>query len=155
MADIVVDMLEQLPNNMQRRFKDMGDGTWAEVISAVSGAGTSSIGSTKDNGPAQTLTRSYVTSADATGVIDLTAAPTSGQKIVIMDLVISTDTAMNVTVQMETSANVLAKYYMPANSTVQISPRGFFKGDAADKKIQLDASVAGNLAISINYFSEA
>jgi len=118
-------------------------------------AGTNMIGAAKDAGPNQTVTRTYTASADMQTAADITAAPTAGQKIVLMDLILSVGTAMSLSIQMETSANVLMKVYMAANSTVQITPRGFLKGDAADKKIQCDASAAGNVAITAIYFSEA
>jgi hypothetical protein len=108
-----------------------------------------------DNGPSQTLTRTYTASADMSTAAAITAAPTSGQKIVLMDVLISVDTAMSFSLQMETSANVLAKFYLPANGTMQVTLRGFIKGDAADKKIYGKASVAGNVAVTAVYYSEA
>src|SRR3990170_4546229 len=110
--------------------------------------GTNIIGATKDAGPNQTITRTCTTSADMQTAADITAAPTAGQKIVLTDLILSVGTTMSLTIQMETSGNVLAKVYMAANSTVQITLRGFLKGDTADKKIQCDASAAGNVAIT-------
>jgi hypothetical protein len=108
-----------------------------------------------DNGPSQTLTRTYTASADMSTAAAITAAPASGKKIVLMDVLISTDTAMNFALQMETSATVLAKVFLPANSVMQVTLRGFIKGDTADKKIYGKASVSGNVAITAVYFSEA
>jgi len=127
------------------------DGT----VTANQGTASATPWPTKDAGPYQTVTRTYTTSADMTGTADLTAAPTAGQKIVLMDLIISTDTAMSFTIQEETSATVFAKIYLAANSTAQITPRGYLKAAVADKKIQGDASAAGNVAITAVYFSEA
>jgi hypothetical protein len=99
--------------------------------------------------------RTYTTSADITTAAAITAAPTGGQKIVATDIMVSSDTAMLFSIQMETSANVLAAVRLPANGSVQISLRGYLKGDAADKKIYGKASVAGNVYITAVYFSEA
>lgn len=125
------------------------------TVTANQGTASSTPWPTKDAGPYQTVTRTYTASADMTTAADLTAAPTAGQKIVLMDLIISTDTAMSFTIQEETSATVFAKVYLAANSTAQITPRGYIKAAVADKKIQGDASAAGNVAITAFYFSEA
>jgi len=45
--------------------------------------------------------------------------------------------------------------FLPANGTVQITLRGYIKAAVADKKLQGKASVAGNVAITAVYFSEA
>lgn len=39
MADIVTNIYIPLPDNTNRRYKDMGDGTWAEVVSAAISGG--------------------------------------------------------------------------------------------------------------------
>lgn len=108
-----------------------------------------------DSGPTWTATRTYTTSADMQTAAALTVAPTSGQKIVLDDIIISTDTAMLFELEMETSGNVLAAVRLPANGTVQITLRDGLKGDLADKKIFGDASVAGNVYITACYHSEA
>lgn len=110
---------------------------------------------TTDAGPLQTITRTYTASADMTSAADITVAPTSSQKILAMDVVVSTDTAMNFSIQEETSATVFAKVFMPANGSVQITPRGYLKAAVADKKLQGKASVAGNVGITVIYTSEA
>jgi hypothetical protein len=112
-------------------------------------------GATKDNGPAQTLTRTYTASADMTTAAAITPAPGAGKKLVVMDLLISADTAMNFSIQMETSATVLAKVFLAANTPAQITLRGFLKGDAAAKKIMGKASAAGNVAVTAITFEEA
>lgn len=118
-------------------------------------AGTATIGATKDAGPNQTLTRTYTANADFSTARDVTVAPAAGLKIVAMDIVISMASAGLVTVQMETSANVLAAFYMADNSTVVVTLRGFIKADAADKKLQVKSTVASAGAVTVVYFSEA
>ena len=118
-------------------------------------AGTASIGSTKDNGPTQTVTRTYTASADMTTAAAITPAPTGGEKIVLMDLLISTDTAMNVLLEEETSGTDLDRIYLAANTPVPVTMRGYqIKVATADKKITAKASVAGNIAIKAVTFSE-
>lgn len=117
--------------------------------------GTATIGATKDAGPNQTLTRLFTYSADISTARDITAAPTAGQKIVAVDVLISVDTAGYVTVQMESSGNVLAGLFMPANGAAQVTLRGMLVGDVADKKLQMKSSVASKGACTCNYYSEA
>jgi hypothetical protein len=132
-----------------------GSGNLKVAVQEALPSGTNTIGATKDAGVSQTVTRTYTTSADMTTAAAITAAPTSGQKIVAMDILISTDTAMSFTIQEETSATVFAKLYLPANGSAQITLRGYLKAAVADKKLMGKASVAGNVAITAVYFSEA
>jgi len=108
-----------------------------------------------DGGPSWTPTRTYTTSADMTTAAAITAAPTAGNKIVADDILVSTDTAMLFTIQMETSNNVLAAVRLPANATVPITLRDALKGDAADKALYGKASASGNVYITACYHSEA
>lgn len=122
-------------------------------------AGTASIGGTKDNGPQWTtafgIAGVVFTSSDATTAAAVTSAPTAGQKLVITDLLMSTDTAMFLLFEEETSGTDLLKIFLPANGTYQFTPRSRLKLATADKKLTVDASVAGNIAITAFYYSEA
>lgn len=118
-------------------------------------AGAATIGATMDAGPAWTSAYLHTASADASGGADVTAAPTSGQKIVIDDIVLSVDTAMWVVFEEETSGTDIYKVYLPANTVVQITPRGKVKLPTADKKLRIDTSAAGNIAVTVVYHSEA
>jgi len=117
--------------------------------------GTNIIGAAQDAGPSQTLTQTYTANADFSTARAVTAAPSSGLKIVAMDIVVSMATACLVTIQMETSANVLAGAYLPANGTISFTLRGYLKGDAADKKLMVKSSVASAGVVTAIYFSEA
>lgn len=126
------------------------------------GAGSSTLGATKDAGPSWTTVKGIsgvpFTSADQHSVAaSVTDAPTSGQKLVITDIFLSVDTAMGVTFKCETTgAVVTGPYYLPANGTLQLTPRGKgWKLATADKKLQVLTSVAGNVMIDASYFSEA
>lgn len=110
---------------------------------------------TSDNGPAWTPAYLHTASADVTGIVDVTAAPTSGQKIVIDDIVVSVGAAMTLTFEDETAGTDLLVLYMAANSTVQVTPRGRIKLPVADKKLRMDSSAAGAVAVTVCYHSEA
>jgi hypothetical protein len=138
-----------------------GAGTAASPIVPSVGlaAGSAAIGSTTDGGPAWTsvfgVSGAAKVSADLTTAAAVTDAPTSGQKIVIVDIVASSDTAMNLLFEEETSGTDIFKVFVPANGTVQITPRGKVKLATANKKLTGKASVAGNVAITVTYYSEA
>lgn len=109
---------------------------------------------TSDSGAAWAGAYTVTASADATGVVDVTVAPAAGQKIVIDDIIVSVDTAMKVTFEEETSHTDIIALYMPANSVVQVTPRGKIKLSTADKKLQIYTSLAGNIAVTVCYHSE-
>ena len=113
-----------------------------------------STAAVKDNGPAWTVARLYTTITTAT-TTDITAAPTSGQKIVLDDCLISCDAACAVSIVEETSGTVFAKVFVPANGTVQITLRDALKAAVADKKLRAITSAAVNCSITTCYHSEA
>lgn len=120
---------------------DNGDGTRALLVTQSPAA------------VPQTLTQTYTASANMTTAAAITPAPASGEKIVAVGIQVSTDTAMNFSVQMETSANVLARVFLPANGDYTITLR--LKGDLADKKLFGKASAVGNVSITAITLSEA
>lgn len=95
-----------------------------------------------------------VTSANMTAGADLTDAPAAGQKIVIDDIIASSDTAMYIDFLEETTNTLIARLYLPAGGTAQVQPQAKLKLDTAGKKLRGDASVAGNVAITTLYHSE-
>ena len=108
-----------------------------------------------DAGAGWATSRTRTTSADMSGGADISAAPASGCKLVVTDVVVSVDTAMRVDLKEETAGTVFASFYMDANTTVQFTPRGKFKLDTADKKLQGQTSAAGNISVTVLYYSEA
>lgn len=124
-------------------------------------AGTNTIGATSDAGPSWTSVWGVAgvpfASADQHSVVaSVTDAPTSGQKLCIDDLIVSVDTAMNVTFKEETSGTVMfGPWYLPANTTLQVTLRGKKKLATADTKLQVITSVAGNITVQAGYHSEA
>jgi len=127
-------------------------GTGTAAIGSIA-AGTEVIGATKDAGSNFPVAYTYTTSADMQTAAALTAAPTSGQKLVIDDILFSTDTALAMSFQEETSNTVVAKVYCAANSVIQFTPRGLLRLPVADKKLFGDASAAGNVAVTVFYHS--
>lgn len=114
---------------------------------------------TKDAGTAFTsvlgVSGAAVQSADITTATAITDAPTAGQKIVLDDLWISTDTAMLITIEEETSGTVFVGFYLAADTAYQFTPRGKLKLITADKKLMADSDTAGNVVITAIYHSEA
>jgi hypothetical protein len=113
---------------------------------------------TKDAGPGWTsifgVAGTVVASADMTTAAHVTDAPTTGQKIVVTDILVSVDTAMSVLFEDHTGTDLM-KVYMPANSTLQITPRSKLKLSVANDVLTAKASVAGNIAVTVWYYSEA
>jgi hypothetical protein len=149
---------------------DNGDGTYSLSTSGGGGSTTINITGTLpvsvqgvvpsyDAGPYWTsgfgVTGSAVVSSNITGSTAITDVPTSGQKIVVTDVLLSTDTAMNVLLQEETSGITYAKIFVPANGTIQWTPRSKVKLATANKRLMAKASVTGNVGITAQYYSEA
>ncbi len=102
------------------------------------------------------VSNAAVGSGDASGSdLAVTEAPTSGQYIILTDIVISVDTAMRVDVKCETSGAVLAKFYLPANGTIQWTPRSETKLATVNKKVVVRSSASGNISVTTHYYSEA
>jgi hypothetical protein len=53
------------------------------------------------------------------------------------------------------SGSTIFSIYMGANSTVQITPRGYIKGATAHKKLQATTSVTSAISGLCNWFTEA
>lgn len=115
----------------------------------------------KDAGAAWATVRGLTNSAPFTSadqsaaVAAVTAAPTSGQKLVITDLIVSVDTDMTATFTVETTGHVVHKLYLPAKSVVNLCTRSPVKLGTADKKLMVQTSAAGNIAVQALYYSEA
>lgn len=125
------------------------------ALSAPTTPASTIIGVTLDGGSSQSLTRQYTANADISTARDITNAPGAGLKVVATDIYISVNTEALVTIQMETSGNVLAAAYMTENSTIAFTLRGYLKGDTANKKLQMKSSVASAAVCTCVYFTEA
>ncbi len=143
-------------NTLLARLKAIADALAGALTATVTqGAAGAAAWPTSDAGPNWTSTRQLTTSADMTGAADLTAAPTAGQKIVIDDVIFSSDAAMYMSFLEETSGTELFRIYVAAGGTAQVTTRGKMKLPVADKKLRGDASLAGNVAVTVLYHSEA
>ena len=115
-------------------------------------------GQTTDAGPSWTqslgISGARYTSADrSASAAAVTDAPASGKKLIITDVLISADTTMRVDLKEETSGTVLASIYMSANTAQQFTFRSPIKLPTADKKLTVQTSVAGNIAVTASYYS--
>ena len=104
--------------------------------------------SVADAGPTTEGTDTYTTSADMTSAADIAPAPTSGSKSRLLQITVSTDTAMGFTIQSSNATPVVyQKFYLPANGTVIWVPRHPLLLNVVDEKFQGLASASGNVAI--------
>ena len=116
-----------------------------------------------DAGPAWTTVRGLTnsepfTSADQTsGAAAVTAAPVSTQKLVVTDITITNRSAVALilTFTAETSGHVLLRVPVPAKAMFAWSPRGKTKLATADKKLMVQADVAGQFDVLVHHYSEA
>lgn len=94
-------------------------------------------------------------SADASSQpYDVTDAPAAGQTLVVDNVIVSSGAQLTLTFTEETSGDKIFKLFMAANQTVAI-PFKKLKLGTADKKLQVQASGAGNVAVTVEYHSEA
>src|SRR3990167_3014525 len=111
---------------------------------------------TADAGPAWTASHfvfnSTNQSAAATAV---TSAPTAGEKLSITDLIISVGSAMIVTLTDEVLGTVLWRFYMAANSALQVTPRTPRQLPSANSHLNVQTSATGNIQIEASYYSGA
>lgn len=165
MADSrIVHVRRDTQEDVPEKMVDIGGGLYSRAIvvegtAAVSGPLTdtqlrATAVPTSDAGPSWTSAYLHYASADASGGADATAAPTSGQKIVVDDIIVSTGAALTVTFEEETTGTDMLVLYLPANGVAQVTPRGKLKLATADKKLRVKASGAGNIACTVFYHSE-
>lgn len=96
-----------------------------------------------------------VTSADMSGAAtNVTESPESGKKLVIDDILVSSDTALKFTFTEQTTGYVVAHIRVPANGTMQLTFRGRRRLSTADKKLFCQTSAAGNVEILVGHHSE-
>lgn len=98
----------------------------------------------------------HTSSADMSAAdADLTPAPAAGKRIVITDLIISAGaTALALTLKEQTSGTVISVVRVAANSTVVVNLRGKLKLPTADRKLQGRTSAAGQVDVTVIYYSE-
>lgn len=108
----------------------------------------------KDDGPKWTSTQQYSTSADASSTpLAITGTPTSGKRIVIDDLLISTNTALTLTIRTSTPTT-FAIIHVQASSPVQLTFRNGLSAPAIDVAAQILTSASGTICVTCSYHSE-
>lgn len=119
--------------------------------------GSNVVGAVQDAGPAAGAgTAQTPVHGDFSTAADVTAAPTSGQKWVVTDIVISTAAAAEVSLKEETSGTVVfGPILMPANGYAQFTLRGKLKLATANKKVQGFSSTNDHVTIQVSGYSEA
>jgi len=115
-----------------------------DINSAIP-AGTNIIGAVKKDKINYTIVNKHVSSSDATGGVTVWD-PTAGTKWVVTDLIISTDTAMTVTVKDGTTAILVL--YLAANGGMVSNFQTPLESSAADNNLTVTASAAGNIAVT-------
>lgn len=97
-----------------------------------------------------------VPSADASAGVIVTDSPAIGLKLVLTDLILSVGaTAQTVTLKDADAVVVLGPLYVPANTTLQITPRAKLKLPTANKTLKLHTGASGNVSALVFYYSEA
>lgn len=127
------------------------------TIGAAIPAGGNTIGSTSDAGSAYSESRSTSSVADAStgGPHYICAAPSSGQKIILVDLLVSCASDLVLTFKEETSGTTLFAIDLAAKTPFQFTPRSRFKLPTADRRIYVEASAAGTVRWASFVRSEA
>lgn len=118
------------------------------------------FGSTLDAGPSWTsksgVNGETVTSANATSTpLVVTDAPATGQKIVLDDIEISSDTKTLVTLRTTTGNKKLGQYRIPADGFLQVTTRGKKKAPTANQTLEVITADAANIYVTATYHSEA
>ena len=125
-------------------LSELGDGTYG--LATVDG-GPSMAGSFGVSGV-------LVESADMTSAAAVTDVPATGQKLVILDVVVSVAAAMDVLFEEESSGTNLLRLYFSGAGGGQVTLRGKMKLATAGKRLMATASVAGAVAVLVTYRSE-
>lgn len=97
-----------------------------------------------------------VPSDDArSGGIFISDSPTTGQRIVLHDLLLSVEGDATVTIFEETTGTVIhGPLYLAARTTLQLTLRGKTKLPTADKRLKLVTAEEVNLSAEAIYHSE-
>ena len=118
-------------------------------------AGAASIGGVKNDGPFQTVSQTYTTSADMSGgVADITAIPSSGKRIFLDSMLVSTNTTLKFTLKEQSSGTVVGAFYILANTTQNLVFPNRLVLPVADRKLQCITSASGQVEITTFYHSE-
>ena len=114
------------------------------------------IGATYDAGPAvgTVYPINNIQTDDCSTARALMSSVPEGKTVVFLDLWVSVDTACYLTVIMETTDNVLAGAYLPANGLLPLTLRGTLRANASGKLVYIKTSVKAKAAALGNYVLE-
>ena len=115
-----------------------------DIASAIP-SGTNIIGAVKKDKVNYTIVNKHVSSSDATSGVTIWD-PTAGKKWVVTDLIISTDTAMTVTIK--DGANAVMVLYLAANGGAVSNFQTPLQSSAANNNLTVTASATGNIAVT-------
>lgn len=121
--------------------------------------GSNLIGAVKVDEFNHDVTRTVVSSEDATTPVQLLAAAGSGNKHVITDIVFSAEALDNsdpllVTIKEETSDDVLLQFAVWGGTPFVFQPKGKLKQLTANKKLYIQASDASNIHVMVLHYAE-
>jgi len=120
--------------------------------------GTLTIGNTKDAGPSWTTVwgvGGQRVQGTAAGTVAITDAPAgTAQHLVVTDVLLSANAAMELTLQEETSGTAIAGIFLPANGSAQLTFRSKLRLPTAGKKLNMVLGAAGTVDATTFYYSE-
>jgi hypothetical protein len=143
MVDKVVHNRDIRRGDVPQLYHDDGNGTFSPVVSSA--WESCSLG----------VSGAAVVSSDMTQAVAVTDVPGLGKKLVIQDILVSTDTPTSVTFTEETTGLVIFKVYLPANGSGQITTRGKLKLSTVNTRLMAVEGTKSNIAITCLYISEA
>jgi len=123
-------------------------------------AGTNMLGGVKDAGFYKTVTTTYTTTTTTANTpFDITAVPATGEKVVLVDLLISVNTNCLLLLKdnnTPTAGTYLGTYMTASSGVDAIIPRAHIKCATANKKFQLVTSTSSvTVQVTANWYSEA
>lgn len=147
---------QQVPESHKTRFIDIGGGVFAKLFAVVLQAGTAVLGAVKDAGFNET-TVLKVAHGDASGAGVTVADNVAAKKLVLVDLVINTAAACEVSITEESGGTLLGPFLMPANGFLQLTTRStpMVKATTANKKLLAVSSTADHVTVMTWTYSEA
>lgn len=118
---------------------------------------TTNSGGVKDNGPQYTPNAPFIMSnADVSATAqNITPAPTSGEKIIVDDLVISVSTTAEVFIIEETTLTEVFRAFILANQPFVWSPQNRLRGLTIDKRLTIKTVAAAPIRTTALTHSEA
>ncbi len=106
-------------------------------------------GTVLNGGPSWTQDVTPTSSADLSAGADITPAPTTGQHRVIESIVVSAGAAMVLVIKEETTGTVLHRFNLGIGGNGEWNPANGLRLPSLNKKLQAQASVSGQVDITV------